>query len=110
MNSPLTIFKNKLPNELINIIQSYASNDYMYKLLNEHIQNILKKQEIYDEFIFQQYILPNCYCHSLRYNKDCNHCHLYEYTDHYKLPEYLTCVEYNDQFAKILLYDNPNLL
>mgnify|MGYP003968663611 FL=1 len=104
MNSPIIIlFHNKICRELIDIIQSYVRNDIAHQAIKNHIRYLYYEQDLYDSFVWDNYIAPNCYCRIYRRgNKDCEHCHLYEYTNHYKLSRFITCIEKNSQYNKLI--------
>ena len=101
MKSPIVLLKDKLPQELINKVQSYMKNDNMVTCLREYYNYLIYEQELYENFVLKTYIMPQCYCHRLRRNKDCSHCYEFEYTDMYKFDSYITCVMENDQYIKI---------
>ena len=108
MNSPLVLFEEKLPIELINIIQSYLSNDIAFIALKEHYDYLFYKRDLYENFVYTNYILPNCYCYTY-YNpranriktRDCNHCFKYEYTNCYMMNDFEVCIYNNDQVQKV---------
>jgi hypothetical protein len=104
MNSPLVLFERRLPRELIFMIQRYISNDFVHDALSEYKSYLIYEQKIYDEFCYNQYVLPNCYCHRLsqKYLKKydgCDHCRTYESLYYYKLPQYLTCIMDDNDYA-----------
>jgi hypothetical protein len=89
----------------IPVVQSYVRNDIAYEAVQNYIMYLQYKQDLYDSFVWDNYIAPNCYCHMYRRgNKDCYHCHLYEYTNYYKLSEFITCIVENTQYGKLLSY------
>ena len=107
MNSPLSVIcqKYKIPFELENIIQSYTVNDVVYTALQEYFHYLYYAQQLYSDFVYDNYIIPNCYCALRRRRKyDCNPCYYFEYTDKYTLSSYLTCLTKNPQCSKILSY------
>ena len=108
MNSPVSLICNHyfIPQEIENIIQSYTINDFAYKVLQEYFHYLYAEQDLYDDFVYQTYIAPLCYCHKLRRNKDCNHCYYYEYTTRYKLNSYINCIWDNNQYSKIVSRKN----
>lgn len=109
MNSPLTLICSKynVPQELENIIQSYMTNDFMYKALQEYYDYLFTTQELYDDFVYDNYIVPNCYCNPglIARKRECSHCYYYEYTHKYKMEPYILCITENDQYAKIIQSD-----
>ena len=45
------------------------------------------KQQIYDQFVYFNYIMPNCYCFAIHINDNCcNWCFDYKYTSKYTYP------------------------
>ena len=106
MNSPLPLICSKynVPQELENIIQSYMSNDFMYKALQEYYHYLYYMQELYDDFVYENYISPNCYCCPglIARRRECSHCYYYEYTYKYKMQPYIQCIMENEQYAKII--------
>jgi len=102
MISPVNVLRSYMPRELCDIIQSYLTNDIANQAIKEYYSYLLYEQDIYDKYVLHTYVMPNCYCHRLRRNKDCTHCYDFEYTTKYKLDSYITCIDDNDQFSKIL--------
>jgi len=108
MNTPLVLFKNKLPQDVLNIIQSYVMNDFVHNALKEYYSYLYYKKELYEDFAYQQYILPHCYCYRY-YNsraqrwkdRECRYCYEYEYTKKYIPSDYQLCIEDNKQYSKI---------
>jgi hypothetical protein len=70
MNTPLILFYKKLPLGVINHIQRYIVNEIPKKALEHFFYIIIQKQQLYDQFVYYNYILKNCYCFSIEYN--CN--------------------------------------
>ncbi len=68
-------------------------------------------QELYDDFVYENYIVPNCYCNPglIARRRECSHCYYYEYTYKYKMEPYLQCIMENEQFAKIRQYQLTSL-
>ena len=77
------------------------TNDIVIYAINEYFHYLFYEQELYDDFVYNTYIEPKCYCRLLRRNKDCTPCYEYEYTYKYKMDSYITCIMDNDQFCKI---------
>ncbi len=103
MNTPLVFIKDKLPPEIINIIQSYVMNENVYLMLQEYFGYLQYKEYIYDNFVYDNYIIPNCYCINDMEIPNCQVCINYEQSDEYTPSPYLTCIKYNDQYLKILI-------
>ena len=108
MNSPLVLFENTLPQDLLNIIQSYLINDFAYKVLNEYFDYLYYKKELYEDFVYYQYVKPNCKC--IRYfnsiaqrwkTRDCYNCDIFEYTYKYMPLDFRMCIHDNYQYQKI---------
>jgi hypothetical protein len=110
MSSPLLIAQEvipyHLPNEICNIIQSYMKNDFAYEVLKEYYSYLYHKRELYNSFIYENYIMPNCYCHLRRRNRDCEYCYSYDYTDMYTPQDFKCCIMDNPQFTKICYGEN----
>jgi hypothetical protein len=74
------------------------------------------KKEKYEEFIYFNYIYPNCSCNNCPYNgkykiykkKDCNPCFIFESTFTYMPNNFNECIINNPQFQKI--YYNEKIL
>ena len=63
MNSPVTIFNNILPQEVLNQIQQYLPvNEYVRNALVKYYDKLYDKKVIDDEEAFEKYIYPNCLC------------------------------------------------
>lgn len=108
MISPLIILKNKLPQEILNNIQSYLTNNIVNKALICYYDYLYYKNELYDDFITRQYIEPNCKCIKYwsnianRYKfKECNTCCEYEYGNKYIPLDFRICIWDNPQYNKI---------
>ena len=103
MNTPLVLFYNILPIEVINIIQSFIVNEISKKVLEYIFHKINIKQQIYDRFVYFNYIIPNCYCFAIHINDNCcNWCFDYKYTNKYNLPLFNTIFYRNSQYKKIM--------
>lgn len=108
MNSPLILFKNKLPRELLDYIQGYLTNDFAINALKEYYSYLYHKKELYEDFVYDQYIAPNCNCHRY-YNsraqrwktRECNSCFVFESTFQYMPEDFRRCVWENPQYQKI---------
>tara|TARA_Y200000002_G_scaffold375108_1_gene376878 strand:+ start:535 stop:882 length:348 start_codon:yes stop_codon:yes gene_type:complete len=108
MINPISIIGSKLPDEIKYNIQSYLVNETAYKMLQEYFNYLYYKKELYENFCYEQYIKPNCYC--FRYfnssanrwkTRDCHYCDNLEYSDKYKPLDFIECIINNDQFKKI---------
>lgn len=104
MNSPLVLIQHRFPQEIVNIIQTYMTNDIVISAISEYFHYLFYEQDLYDDFVYSTYIAPVCYCRRLRRNKDCTPCYEYEYTYKYKKDSYITCIVNNDQFNKIFTH------
>lgn len=110
MNSPLTLIENKFPIEIINMIQSYVVNENIYAALNEYFCYLHYKECTYDAFVFDNYIVPACFC-DRELDVTCPVCTEYEHSDHYIPQDYLTCIKYNTQYIKVInRYMNRNII
>lgn len=101
MNSPLTLIEHKFPIEIINLIQTYIVNENIYIALNEYFSYLQYKDSKYDEFVFNNYIIPSCFC-DRELDVICGICIEYENSDHYVPQCYLTCIKYNTQYIKVI--------
>lgn len=103
MNTPLILFYKKLPLELINHIQTYIVNEIPKKALEQFFYIIIQKQQLYDQFVYYNYILKNCYCFSININDMCcNWCFDYKYSSKYNIPLYNTIVFGGSEYNKIM--------
>lgn len=117
MNSPLVLFKNTFPQEVVNNIQSFIINDYVYEAIRNYFNILYHKKELYEEFIWNNYVYPKCYCNNCPDNgvkkifkrKDCNECFKFEYTLIYMTEDFERCIWNNNQFKKICHNDYNNL-
>ena len=113
MNSPVYLFDNILPQELLNKIQQYLS-------VNDEVKNALKKyyDELYDQKIlddedaYDKFVYPNCVCPNCPDNgrtkifrrRECSRCFEYEVKAHngdYTSDEYRLVITNNPQYMKI---------
>jgi hypothetical protein len=105
MSSPVLIIQeaipSKLPNEILYIISSFLRNDLAYQAIKEYFNYLLQKKETYEDFVYNNYIMPNCYCHRVRRNRDCGYCHEFYYTYKYTPNDWKCCINDNPQFVKI---------
>jgi hypothetical protein len=105
MSSPLLIVQevipHKFPQEILNIIQSFLKNDMVYQAIKEYYAYLYNKKEAYEADVYKTYIMPNCYCHRLRRNRDCSYCHEFEYTYKFVPQDWKCCIQDNPQFLKI---------
>lgn len=116
MNSPLIIFENKLPIELLNHIQSYMVNDIAVKALCDYFDYLYNKKEIYEEFVYEQYVMPNCRCIEYFNNiaqrwktRECDACFIYESTFTYMPEDFRLCIWDNTaQYQKIKYGEKKN--
>lgn len=106
MNSPLSLISGNLPIEIKNHIQGYMRNDLALEAIYYHIDYLYDKQDDHEDKIMSE---NTCTCYSYfnrRANRwktrECNLCWMMYYTWDYYLPEYKTCILYNDQLSTIL--------
>ncbi len=109
MIHPLTLpYLCDLPDEIKYNIQSYLVNECLYKALQEYFQYLIYKKELYENFCYEQYVIPNCRCYTY-YNsnaqrlkmRDCYYCDELEYGNKYKPNDFMECIKNNNQFKKI---------
>ena len=108
MSSPLLLVQevipSKLPNELVYIISSYLRNDIAYEAIKEYYSYLYHKRDLYEKFVYENYIIPNCYCNRRR--DECEYCYDYDYTDRYTPQNFKCCIQDNPQFTKICYGQN----
>jgi len=108
MNSPLIIFKDKLPREIISKIQLYLTNDLVNVAVRDYIYYLYYEKELYEEFVLANYVFPECRCNGFPDNglskyykrKDCSVCWYFE-SGGWSLDRYNVCVSENSQHRKI---------
>jgi|TARA_Y100000992_G_scaffold120854_2_gene79207 hypothetical protein len=111
MNSPLKIIENNfgLPRDVLNIIQSYIVNNIAYSAISSYFNNLYAKKNLYEEFVWANYVIPRCYCNNCPDNgvrkifrkKDCDPCFIFESTYRYMPNDFTECIIENNQFRKI---------
>jgi len=110
MNNPLKMIENKLPEDVTNNIRSYMRNDFIYKALNEYFDYIFYKKELYEDFMFKQYIEPNCQCQELGFHSRlCSGCWMYDETTGWFPDDYKICIYENPQYKKIRNYNSKKI-
>jgi hypothetical protein len=115
MNSPLIIFIDILPREIISIIQLYLTNDFAVNALKEYYSYLYYKKELYEDFVYQQYVAPNCSCRRY-YNqraerwktRECSECFKYDSTIVYMPCDFKLCIWDNPQFRRIQYGEKPD--
>lgn len=122
MNTPLIIFNEILPQEVLNQIQQYLPvNENIRLALSNYYDKLYDKKVIDDEEVFEKYVYPKCVCANCPDNgrnkiykrKDCDVCFEYETKEHncnYSSEEYHLVIENNPQYRKVKYgeYDNDN--
>jgi len=101
MNTPLVIIQRLFPQEVVNIIQSFMRNDIVYQAIDEYFYYLFYQEELYNNFIYNTHIVPNCYCYRIPRKKECQYCHEYESMYARTSDAYVICIEENDQFHSI---------
>lgn len=113
MNSPVTIFNNILPQEVLNQIQQYLPvNEYVRNALAKYCDKLYDQKVIDDEEAFEKYIYPNCACANCPDNgrtkifkrRDCSVCFEYEtkeYLGEYTNERFHLVCKNNPQYRKI---------
>ena len=109
MNSPVKIIKHMLPQDVLDIVQSYLVNDIAYTAISSYFDRLYIKKNKYEEFVWSNYVYPKCYCNNCPDNgkykiykkNDCNHCFIFEYTTRYMPNDFNECILNNPQFQKI---------
>ena len=116
MNSPLVLFKDTFPQEIINHIQEFMINDSVYEALREYFNKLYYKKELHEEYIWDNYVYPKCYCNNCPDNgvnklfnrKDCDECFKFQSTLVYMPENFQICIWDNNQFQKIYYNDDKN--
>jgi hypothetical protein len=110
MNTPLILFNNYLPIEIIFYIQRYVSNEFAFEAIKKHIKYSYNEELLYRQFVYNEYLKPNCpnWCSgfSRRYHTKCDYCTNFIFSDYYKLQKYQTCVYNNNQLEKFNVKSN----
>lgn len=101
MITPLVILQNKIPHVCIDLIQSYINCDIAQQAANKSydliINNIHKRNDLYRDFVWDNYVYPICYCnncpdngrHKIFKKKDCDHCFVFDSTMKYYTQEFM---------------------
>jgi len=103
------LLNNYFSYEIRIVIKSYLVNEIAYKMLQEYFLYLYFKKELYQDFSYIQYILPNCYCKTY-YNSnsqrwktiDCHYCDQFEYCNKYIPNDFIECIQDNPQYQKII--------
>ena len=113
MNSPVYLFKEILPQELLNQIQQYLPvNDQVKNALKKYYNELYNKRLLDEEEIFEKEIYLNCSCsncpdngrHKIFRRRDCSLCFEYEikqYCGYYASNKYKIAIRDNPQHKKI---------
>ena len=121
MNSPVTIFHNILPQEVLNQIQQYLPvNEYVRNALVKYYDKLYDKKVIDDEEAFEIHIYPNCVCANCPDNgrtkilkrRDCSVCFEYEmkeYLGEYTNEQFHLVCKNNPQYRKIVYNDYDDI-
>ena len=108
MNSPLTIFNNMLPQEVLDQIQQYLPvNENIRTALANYYDKLYEKKVMDDEEAFEIHIYPNCVCSNCPDNgrtkifrrRECSLCFEHE------MKEYLG--EYTNERFHLVCKNNP---
>ena len=113
MNSPVTIFNNILPQEVLDQIQQYLPvNENIRNALATYYDKLYDKKVIDDDEAFEKHIYPNCVCANCPDNgrtkifkrRDCSVCFEYETKEHlgeYTNEQFHLVCKNNPQYRKI---------
>ena len=109
MISPVKILEDKLPQDIINIIQSYLVNNIAYNAISSYFDGLYIKKNKYEEFVWDNYVYPKCACNNCPDNgkykiykkRDCDECFKFESTFMYTPNDFVECISDNPQFQKI---------
>jgi hypothetical protein len=122
MNTPLVIFNNILPQEILDQIQQYLPvNENIRTALANYYDKLYEKKVMDDEEAFEIHIYPNCVCANCPDNgrtkifkrRDCNVCFEYEikqYHGEYANEQFYLVCKNNSQYRKIAFkeYDSDS--
>lgn len=113
MNSPVTIFNELLPQEVLDQIQQYLPvNENIRNALVSYYDKLYDQKVIDDEDAFDNHIYPNCVCANCPDNgrdkifrtRECSMCFEYEVKEHnggYTNPQFYSVCMNNPQYTKI---------
>ena len=114
MTTPLMIIQNELPyylcDDIINHIKKYLKNDIVYQALAEHFDYLIYRNDLYQDFVIHNYVIPQCNCfhfapengNNKMYNrKECSICFMFDSTTHFVNQDYQLCITDNPQYFKI---------
>ena len=113
MNSPVTIFNDILPQEVLNQIQQYLPvNENIRLALANYYDKLYDQKVIDDDEAFDKHIYPNCVCANCPDNgrtkifkrRDCSVCFEYEtkeYLGEYTNEQFHLVCKNNPQYRKI---------
>ena len=113
MNSPVTIFHNILPQEVLNQIQQYLPvNENIRCALANYYDKLYDQKVIDDEEAFELHIYPNCVCANCPDNgrteifrrRECSVCfehEMKEYLGEYTNEQFHLVCKNNPQYRKI---------
>jgi hypothetical protein len=105
MKTPLILFYNLLPIEIIDIIQKYLINDIAKNAVIKYYDKISSQQLNYDKFIFYNYVKNNCYCLNIPLEEGiCEWCNNLHHSNTYNLEKYNLVINNNSQFNHLLFY------
>lgn len=121
MYTPLIIFSDIFPQEILNQIQQYLPvHDNISNALKKYYDELHDKKTIDDEIAWARYVYPNCACpncpnngrHKIYRRKDCNPCFEHEINvvgDVYANDKYCLVIKNNPQYKKIAYnYDSDD--
>lgn len=104
---------NKLPNEVADLVRQYRGiNTIAYAAIREYYNYLFKKKELYEDFVWANYVYPKCVCnncpdngrHKIYKRKDCDECFKFESTFIYTPTDFVECITDNPQYQKIMYY------
>lgn len=104
---------NKLPNEVADLVRQYRGiNKIAYAAIREYYNSLFKKKELYEQFVWANYVYPNCACnncpdngrHKIYKKRYCNECFKFESTFMYLPNDFIECITDNPQYQKIMYY------
>ena len=110
MNTPIEELSYLIPREVINNIQKYTVNNVAIHALNNYFDYLYVKKELYEDFVWNNYVYPNCKCNNCPDNgmykiykrKDCDACFMFDSTHIYTPIDFMECIIDNPQYYKII--------
>ena len=110
MITPLIILKDILPQEILDNIQKFLINETIIEPIQNYLEYLYYKKDLYENFVLNNYVMPLCNCNSFSDNglyklykwKECSACFEFEaeYELNYPIEFKENCID-NPQSRKI---------